>query len=221
MATLSSGSAVQDSSARGSTPAPAAMVAAAGADDAVHDFDFLHGTWRIHNWRLRQPLVSRGSTRWYDLKARSIERPVWKRLRHRLVSTSASAWYEFEAFSVERPLWEGEANLEEYDGTLPDGTRLRALALRLYDPDSRLWTIHWSNSTSGTLDPPMTGTFQNGLGEFYGHDDYLGRRIQVRFHWQSVGPNEARWEQAFSADGGKTWETNWIMEFTRMGSEPR
>lgn len=150
-----------------------------------HDFDFLHGTWTIHNHRLRQPLS--GST----------------------------DWYEFEGRSTERPLWDGQGNLEEYEAVLPDGKRLRGLALRLYEPTAKRWAIHWSNALTGTLDAPMIGTFTDGVGTFYGYEDYQGRRVFLRFRWTADGPNGARWEQAFSADGGRTWETNWIMEFSR------
>lgn len=154
--------------------------------DGVHDFDFLHGVWRVHNRKLRRPL------------------------------TGSSEWYEFEGRAVERPLWDGQGNLEEYEATLPDGSRLRGLALRLYDPRARRWSIHWSNSANGTLDPPMSGTFRDGLGEFFSHEECLGRMLFVRFHWTSGGPDAARWEQAYSADGGRTWETNWVMEFARI-----
>jgi hypothetical protein len=152
---------------------------------SIHDFDFLHGTWRVHNRRLRTPLAG------------------------------SSEWYEFEARAVERPLWDGQANLEEYDGTLPDGTRVRGLALRLYEPDAQRWTISWASGATGLLDVPMVGTFVDGRGEFLCRDTHAGRPIAVRFVWTSDGPDAARWEQAFSADGGATWETNWIMAFTR------
>ena len=156
--------------------------------EGVHDFDFLHGTWRIHNRKLRAPLVG------------------------------SNEWYEFEGRAVERPLWDGQANLEEYEATLPDGTPLRGLALRLYNPAAKHWTISWSSSTTGTLDPPMTGTFTNGVGTFYSHEDYKGRPIIVRFVWTSMGSDLARWEQAFSADDGASWETNWVMDFTRTAA---
>ena len=153
--------------------------------DGAHDFDFLHGSWTVHNRRLKQPL------------------------------TGSSEWYEFEGTNIERPLWEGQANFEEYDADAPSG-RIRAVALRLYNHKSKQWTIHWSNSASGTLDQPMTGSFHDGRGEFYNQEEFDGRSIFVRFIWSPGDANSCRWEQAFSADGGKTWETNWIMELTRM-----
>ena len=117
---------------------------------------------------------------------------------------------------MERPFWDGRGNLEEYEGVLPDGTRLRGIALRLYDPKAARWTIHWSNGANGTLDPVMTGVFRDGRGEFYSHEDYQGRMILVRFFWSSSGPDAARWEQAFSGDAGRTWQTNWVMDFSRV-----
>lgn len=138
---------------------------------------------------------------------------VHNRRLHRPLSGS-NDWYEFEGRAVERTLWDGRANFEEYDAELPSG-RMRAVALRLYNPASRQWSIHWSNSAAGTLDRPMVGEFREGRGEFYCQDDYEGRAILQRFIWTSSGPDACRWEQAFSADGGQSWETNWIMEFTR------
>lgn len=163
---------------RGATPAPAPL------RDGAHDFDFLHGRWKVRNRRLKQPL------------------------------TSSSEWYEFDAINIERPLWDGRANFEEYDGDSPQG-RIRAVALRLYNPATKQWTIHWSNSANGTLDQPMTGSFRDGRGEFYNQEEVGGRSIFVRFIWSPGDANHCRWEQAFSADGGRTWETNWIMELTR------
>jgi hypothetical protein len=45
-----------------------------------------------------------------------------------------------------------------------------------------------------------------------------GRPILVRFTWSRVMTRTPRWEQSFSADGGETWERNWIMDFTRAGA---
>jgi len=135
-----------------------------------------------------------------------------RRLRRPL--TGSSGWYEFDGSSIERPFWDGQGNLEEYVANSPEG-RIRGLALRLYDPRSRQWSIHWSSSALGTRDRAMVGEFENGRGEFYNQDQFEGREILVRFIWTSTDANAARWEQAFSADGGRTWEPNWIMDFNR------
>lgn len=137
--------------------------------------------------------------------------------RLRCPLTGSTEWYEFEGSSVERPFWDGQGNLEEYEGNSPNG-RIRGLALRLYDPYSKQWSIHWSSGATGTLDRAMVGGFRNGRGEFYNQDLFEGREVMVRFIWTSINANAARWEQAFSADGGRTWETNWIMDFTRVAN---
>ncbi|MEO8621418.1 MAG: hypothetical protein ABI625_10155 [bacterium] len=152
--------------------------------DASHDFDFLHGSWHVHNRKLHQRL------------------------------TGSTDWFEFEGTAVERPLWGGQANIEEYEADMPSG-RVRGLALRLFNPHSRQWSIHWSGSTTGTLDNPVTGEFRDGRGQFYGVDTCDGRQVLARFIWTPIAADACRWEQAFSPDGGTTWETNWIMEFSR------
>jgi hypothetical protein len=134
--------------------------------------------------------------------------------RLRAVLAGSDEWYEFDGKAVQRPLWGGQANIEEYDAAAPSG-RIQGLALRLYNPLACQWTIHWSSSATGTLDQPLTGAFDGERGTFYGTDVVEGRQIQLRFIWASLHPGACRWEQAFSADGGVTWETNWIMDFTR------
>ena len=89
------------------------------------------------------------------------------------------------------------------------------MTLRLFDLERRLWTIHWADTRRGRLDPALSGTFEDGVGVFYGEDSFDDRAIRVRFIWRSIGPNEASWEQAFSEDG-ETWEKNWTMRFVRM-----
>ena len=98
---------------------------------------------------------------------------------------------------------------------LPGGA-YRAITLRSYDPKSGQWSIWWLDGRyPGTLDTPMIGGFENGVGTFYANDTLAGRPIRVRFLWTLPKPDLPRWEQAFSADAGATWETNWVMEFTR------
>jgi hypothetical protein len=145
--------------------------------------------------------------RW-QVHNRRLERPL----------SGCTAWYEFEGRTIEHALWDGQANLEEYNAVGPTGA-IRGLALRVYDPAAAQWTIHWSNSATGTLDRPMTGEFDGARGVFYGQDVYEGRLVLLRFLWTSTDSASARWEQAFSADGGTHWETNWIMEFTRMADD--
>jgi hypothetical protein len=105
--------------------------------------------------------------------------------------------------------------MDEYEARDTPVGPIQGLSLRLYDPESRQWSIYWANRAKGKLDPPMTGSFREGRGEFYDPEEFEGRSIFVRFLWSSA-TDACRWEQAFSADGGRTWETNWIMDFTRI-----
>jgi hypothetical protein len=89
------------------------------------------------------------------------------------------------------------------------------LTLRLFDPEREEWSLYWASSRDGRLQPPVIGRFADGVGTFFSRETFNGTDITVRFVWSHITANSARWEQAFSADGGKTWETNWIMEFTR------
>lgn len=135
-----------------------------------------------------------------------------RRLRERL--KGSTTWDEFEGTLVVRPIWDGKANLDEYEADGPAG-HIQALTLRVFDPRSRQWSIHWATSATGTLDVPMIGSFKDGRGEFYDQEMFEGRSIYVRFIWSAITPVSCRWEQAFSPDGGQTWETNWVMELRR------
>ncbi|MFE2261457.1 hypothetical protein [Streptomyces griseosporeus] len=128
-----------------------------------------------------------------------------------------SGWEEFGATGHCRPLFDGAADIDEMD--VPD-QGWKGLTLRLFDPVARQWSLHWSSSRSGRLFPPVTGRFEGGRGEFHGDDTHDGKDVRVRFVWSGISPAAARWEQAFSLDGGETWLTNWVMEFTRRPSVP-
>ncbi|MFE0250878.1 hypothetical protein [Streptomyces sp. NPDC059010] len=142
-------------------------------------------------------------------------------VRHRRRRTAFldpdSDWEEFAGTSRCWPLFDGAANLDEID--MP---RLSAkgATLRLFDRESGQWSLNWASSVSGTLFPPVFGRFDGGRGEFYGDDTYDGKDVRVRFVWSGVCAESARWEQAFSLDEGRTWLTNWIMEFSRASGTP-
>jgi hypothetical protein len=92
------------------------------------------------------------------------------------------------------------------------------MSFRFFDPETRLWSIYWADSRrSGVLDPPVFGSFAGDAGVFEGSDTFDGRPIRVRFTWSGVTTPTPRWEQAFSDDGGESWETNWVMDFARAG----
>ena len=136
-----------------------------------------------------------------------------KRLRNPL--SGSTTWVEYEGTTVVRKVWDGRANLVELDVKGPAG-RIEGLSLRLYNPQSRQWSLNFANSASGTLTIPSIGSFKNGRGEFYAQETLNGRAIFVRFVISDITPNSVRFEQAFSDDGGKTWEANWIAVDTRI-----
>jgi hypothetical protein len=145
---------------------------------------------------------------------------TWKtRLSRRLQPlTGSTAWAEYEGTSVVRPVWNGRANLVELDVSGPSG-RLEGLSLRLYNPESRQWSLNFSNRSAGTLSPPVIGGFSHGRGEFFGQETFRGRAIYVRFVISDITQTSCRFEQAFSDDGGQTWEVNWVATDTRVKDE--
>jgi len=138
-------------------------------------------------------------------------------LKRRLRPLSGSTeWVEYVGVSTVRKVWGGAANLGEIDLQGPQG-RLQGLSLRLYNPQARQWNITFANIRGGEPGPAMRGGFRNGRGEFYNQEDLDGRAILVRFIFSDITPSAFAFEQAFSADGGKTWEANWIATFKRTG----
>lgn len=133
-------------------------------------------------------------------------------LRERL--RGSTDWEEFEARSVARPLLGGLGNEDEFRTDFEGG--FIGMSFRFFDPEAERWSIYWADSRRpGVLDPPVFGGFENGAGVFEGTDVLDGTPVAVRFTWTDVDTPAPRWEQAFSADGGETWETNWVMEFAR------
>src|SRR5580658_3412308 len=163
---------------------------AATPRDGQHDFDFEIGTWKVHLKKLQRPL------------------------------TGSTTWIEFDGTIAARAVWDGRANFDQFESDSPSG-HVEGLTLRLYNPQSHQWGLYWANPKDGTFSgPPQVGEFKNGIGEFYCQDTYNGRMILIRFIWSDITPNSAHFEQSFSADGGKTWEVNWITDQTRTGPEP-
>jgi hypothetical protein len=135
------------------------------------------------------------------------------RLQHPL--SGSTTWVKYEGTTVVRKVWNGRANLVELVADGPAG-HIEALSLRLYNPRTRQWSLNFAGGKSGTLSPPVIGAFNNGRGEFYSQETYNGRAIFVRFVISDITPDSCRFEQAFSDDGGKTWEVNWIAIDTRV-----
>jgi hypothetical protein len=160
--------------------------APAAPRDGAHDFDFEIGTWKIHLKKLDHPL------------------------------TGSTTWQEFDGTSVVRKVWDGKSQLEEFESDSPSGTHIEGLTLRLYNPAAHQWNLNWATSKTGTLAVPTVGEFKNGVGEFYDYEPINDRMVLVRFLWSKITPNSAHFEQAFSIDGGKTWEANWITDEARV-----
>ncbi len=136
-----------------------------------------------------------------------------KRLQHPLAGSST--WIEMNAKVVTRKVWGGKAELEEIEADGPMG-HWESLTLFLYNPQSHQWSLNFANSSDGTLTQPCIGEFRDGRGEFIDQEAYNGRIILVRVTWSDITPNSHRFEQAFSDDEGKTWETNFIAIKTRV-----
>jgi hypothetical protein len=142
---------------------------------------------------------------------------TWKTKLKRLTAplSGSKQWVEYEGITVVTKVWNGKANLVEL---VADGAagHFEGLSLRLYNPASRQWSLNFANIRSGTLVTPTIGEFKDGVGEFYCQETYNERAILVRFIITKINENACHFEQAFSDDGGKTWEVNWIADDTRI-----
>ena len=136
-----------------------------------------------------------------------------RRLKQRHVGSDD--WDRFAAASACQPHLGGLANVEEL--SMPE-RGFSGLTLRSYDLATGLWSIWWISSLEGRLRPPVIGAFKDGVGVFEGDDVDGDRPILARYVWSDIAPDFARWTQSFSLDGGRSWETNWIMDFTRIGA---
>lgn len=173
-------------------PTPAAVPATA-THDGSHEFDFLIGDWKAHVRRLPERLV--GSTN----------------------------WIEYDGISRHKKLLDSNANFEEFEVQGKEKSQhMKGQTLRLYNPTSKQWSIYLVDVDNGTLStPPQIGEFHGKRGEFYAQDDWKGRAVLIRYVWLDLTPQTARMEQSFSADGGKTWEVNWICELTREAGQAK
>jgi hypothetical protein len=152
----------------------------------VHDFDFFFGCWTVKHRQLKRRLA--GSTE----------------------------WIAFGGTCTTRPILGGAGNMDDNVIAKAD-VAYRAATLRTFDAAADAWAIWWFDGRTphGRVDPPMIGRFMDGIGTFFADGHYDGTPITVRFVWSHITATSCRWEQAFSPDGGKSWETNWIMDFVR------
>lgn len=159
--------------------------------DGRHDFDFEMGTWKAHV----------------------------KTLTHRL--SGSRDWEDLNGVVVTKPIMDGKGNLSEMSADSATSSKhIQIIAVRLYNPASHQWSIYGASDKSGVFDPPQVGQFEGKKGEFYAADTYEGRAILIRFVWTDLSPSRTHMEQAFSADGGKLWEVNWIYDGTRIDGTP-
>jgi len=175
-------------SAQTGTASNSSATAAPGAvHDGAHDFDFLIGNWKAHLRVLPERL------------------------------SGSNTWFEYDGISNHKKLLDSNANFEEFDvSSEAPKKRRKGQTLRLYDPETRQWSIYLLDLDHGTMDRnPVVGQFTGDRGEFYCADNYKGHAVFVRYVWRNLSPEAARMEQSFSADGGKTWEVNWICELSR------
>ncbi|MEQ4720105.1 hypothetical protein [Nonomuraea sp. B19D2] len=139
----------------------------------------------------------------------------WNVANRKLVKvlSGSDEWDEFPGYSVASRHFDGAASFDEV--TFPT-KGFSGLTVRVFNHETRQWSIYWASSSRGVLDTrPMVGAFEGNRGEFHGEETHEGGPVRCRFIWTVNGPDAARWEQAFSADGGQTWETNWTMDFSR------
>lgn len=153
--------------------------------EAPKDWAFLAGRWNVRHRRLRQRLVG------------------------------SNDWDEFGGTLVNWPVLGGHGNVSDNVMEFPTGD-VRGVGLRAFDPATGQWLSWWLDSRMpADIAAPVSGGFADGIGTFVGDDTLDGRPIRTRVQWSRITPRSACWEQACSADGGATWETNWISEFTR------
>ena len=140
----------------------------------------------------------------------------WK-VHHRKLKEllkSSTEWDEFESTVVDRAIMGGIGNLEEMIFEREAG-RLYGTSLSIFNSKSGEWSQYWVDSASTVLQLPMVGKFKNGVGEFFSEDEFEDRKVLARALWYDITENSCKWEQALSEDEGRTWETNWVMEFER------
>jgi len=136
---------------------------------------------------------------------------TWRLRNRKLASrlTHSNQWISFESRVEMHQILGGLGNIDRYTDQA-SGTPYEGVALRLFNPATRLWSIYWADGNSGSLDPPVIGSFENRIGHFFARDTYRGTRIIVVFRWDVRNPDRPIWSQAFSTDEGRTWEWNSI-----------
>ena len=161
---------------------------AASASSSQNDFVFLIGKWKMHNRRLNRRLEN------------------------------CKDWTEFESTDENSKVLSGIGDIDTYKTSeMPGmvGTPFEGFTLRIFNPQTKLWSLYWVANNRGVLDPPQVGSFENNVGHFFAKDTYKGKNVIVVFRWDARDKNRPIWSQASSADNGKTWEWNWYASVGR------
>lgn len=150
-----------------------------------------------------------------QLRAFAFQTGNWRVRHSKLVErlSGCTDWIEFGGTCQAYEVLDGGGNVDDFFIDDPAGA-YRAATFRRMNPVADEWLIYWADARRDAIDRPMRGRFDDGVGIFRGRDSFAGRDIQVRFVWSDIGPDTARWEQAFSTDG-VAWEMNWVMRFER------
>ena len=168
--------------------------------------------WAVAALASAAPAAPRDGAHDFDFESGSWRTHV-SRLLHPL--SGSGTWAEYDGTSEVRQVWGGRANLVELDVSGPAG-RIEALSLRLYDPLAHQWSLNFASRGGGSLGTPTVGEFRDGRGEFYDQETFEGRAVLVRFVISGIGADSCHFEQAFSADGGRSWEVNWVADDKRV-----
>lgn len=135
------------------------------------------------------------------------------RIAHRRLKAPGD-WDVFEGEATCWTILGGVGSVEELRIPARD---FSGMGLRLLDAKLKVWVDHWVNAKWGVMTLPGTpGGFVDGAGLFLSDDTDEGQPIKVRGLWDQITGRSHRWSQAVSRDGGRTWEDNWIMHWTKV-----
>lgn len=157
----------------------------AGRPGAERDFDFFLGSWDVKHRRLKKRLAGNND------------------------------WEEFEGSTRCQSLLGGVANINDSVSYRAGGV-YRGMGLRAFDANSQTWADWWLDGRNPVkIDTPGIGRFEGRVGTFFSEDLHDGKPVRVRGVFTHLSDSRMQWEQAFSPDGGASWETNWVMRYTR------
>ena len=164
----------------------ASPIGAAPVRDGLHDVDFNLGKWHTSIRRYADPF------------------------------SAPSHFASLEGTVTVRPVWNGKALLEEIEADGPNG-HWQGLTLFLYNPQSGQWSQNYANAAQGHFEAAATIGEQRGRDiELYSTDTAGGRAILVKGLWSEIEPDSHRYTEAYSDDGGRTWQTAFDARLTRI-----